>query len=169
MDQWRTEEPQFVTYYHTKWHTRIERWAKKHRNYAHANQDSNGGIERWHSTLKTHLRASRKNKGNRTVSWLITMLTDTIESFFWCSAELKHQGRLRNQIIGRLVLAAIRKAKDIPDDNVTMYKSEEGMTMGRVISCNNSQRAHEINGYDTHTAACTCGSALQGNICKHQV
>ncbi|KAL3700585.1 hypothetical protein R1sor_018607 [Riccia sorocarpa] len=41
------------------------------------------------------------------------MLTDKLDTFYYCSSELKQQGHVCNRIVVSLVVAAIRKARDI--------------------------------------------------------
>ncbi|KAL3688439.1 hypothetical protein R1sor_014748 [Riccia sorocarpa] len=110
MLKWK-DEVSFIQYYERNWHNRTERWAKGFRAYAHANQDSQGSIERWHATLKQYLRGSRKVKSAR-----------------------------RN-----------------------------GMKMALVSSQSRNLCFHEVNGWDKDICTCTCGSSIQGNVCKHQI
>ncbi|KAL3686371.1 hypothetical protein R1sor_008945 [Riccia sorocarpa] len=65
------DEIKFMEYYATHWHVRLEKWAKESRCFRHNNQNTNGSIERWHRTLKVHLRASRKGKTNRRIKCLL--------------------------------------------------------------------------------------------------
>ncbi|KAL3687890.1 hypothetical protein R1sor_014199 [Riccia sorocarpa] len=162
-------EVQFISYYRTHWHPRIGRWAKMYRQYQHSNQESQGAIERWHSTLKTHLRCSRRGKAARKIFWLLQILTDTLETFFWCASELKRQGRLRNNIVGRLVLAAILKAKSIPDSSVLEQSNVDGKEVVWIRSVSDPSRIHEVVGWNSDKGGCTCGWAVQGNVCKHQI
>ncbi|KAL3679156.1 hypothetical protein R1sor_022112 [Riccia sorocarpa] len=162
-------EVQFISYYRTHWHPRIGRWAKVYRQYQHSNQESQGAIERWHSTLKTYLRCSRRGKAGRKVFWLLQILTDTLETFFWCASELKRQGRLRNNIVGRLVLAAILKAKSIPDSSVLEQSNVDGKEVAWIRSVSDPSRIHEVVGWNSDKGGCTCGWAVQGNVCKHQI
>ncbi|KAL3701153.1 hypothetical protein R1sor_019175 [Riccia sorocarpa] len=164
-----TNEGQFRSYYRTHWHPRIDRWAKVYRQYQHNNQESQGGIERWHSTLKAHLRCSRRGKSGRKIFWLVRMLTETVETFFWCASELKRQGRLRNNIVGRLVLASIIKAKDMPDSNVLDQSTVDGKEVAWVRSGSDPSRIHEVVGWNSDKGGCSCGWAVQGNVCKHQI
>ncbi|KAL3699913.1 hypothetical protein R1sor_017935 [Riccia sorocarpa] len=168
MSKWR-EQRSFVQYYEKNWHSRITRWAKAYRNYPHSNQDSQGSIERWHATLKQYLRGSKKGKMSRRVVWLITMLTEKIEPFYYCAAELKQQGVIRNRIVAGLVLAAIRSAQKIPDINVIRMPAQNGTKVSLVASESRPSCLHEVMGWDTDLCSCTCGFAIQGNVCKHQI
>ncbi|KAL3681335.1 hypothetical protein R1sor_024291 [Riccia sorocarpa] len=44
-----------------------------HWTYAHSNQDSQGSIKRWHTTLKQYLRGSRKEKSARQIKCLLLL------------------------------------------------------------------------------------------------
>ncbi|KAL3693904.1 hypothetical protein R1sor_007555 [Riccia sorocarpa] len=143
MVKWK-DETSFMQYYEKIWHSRIERWAKGFRSYAHGNQDSQGSIERWHATLKQYLRGSRKEKSSRRVVWLITQLTDSFEPFYYCTSELKRQGHIRNRIVTKHVKAAIRLARDIPDCNVIPCTPRNGMNLALVINKSGRLVFHEI-------------------------
>ncbi|KAL3675587.1 hypothetical protein R1sor_025535 [Riccia sorocarpa] len=168
MAKWK-QHSSFVQYYEKNWHNRINRWAKAYRMYAHANQESQGSIERWHATLKQYLRGSKKGKMSRRVVWLVSMLTDKIEPFYYCSAELKQQGHLRNRIVASLVIAAIRKARDIPITDVIQCVEQNGKKIALVTSQSRRDCLHEVRGWDSDDCTCTCGFSIQGNACKHQI
>ncbi|KAL3681360.1 hypothetical protein R1sor_024316 [Riccia sorocarpa] len=168
MVRWK-EESSFVQYYDRTWHQRIHRWAKGYRTYAHVNQDSQGSVERWHATLKQYLRGSRKEKSSRRVVWLITTLTDRLEPFYFCTSELKQQGQVRNRIVVKFILAAIKKAREIPDSHVIPCPPREGLRMALVSSQSRPLCLHEVYGWDRNTCSCACGFSVQGNTCKHQI
>ncbi|KAL3696718.1 hypothetical protein R1sor_010794 [Riccia sorocarpa] len=167
IEQYKDQES-FVQYYISNWHGRIQKWSKDFRNFRHNNQDTNGAIERWHRTFKSHLSAERNWKTGRRVSWLLHILTDDIEALYWCLAQLKVQGRMCNRIKGKYALTAIENARSIPDNMVTIEQLDE-RNCGFVRSVSNPDKVHEIVGFDTDTAACTCPQGTQGNICKHQI
>ncbi|KAL3691667.1 hypothetical protein R1sor_005318 [Riccia sorocarpa] len=168
MSRWR-EQRAFIQYYEKNWHWRIRRWAKAYRNYPHSNQDSQGSIERWHSTLKQYLRGSKKGKMSRQVVWLISMLTDKVEPFFYCASELKQQGQTRNRIVASIVLAAIRKTRLIPNGHVIPCPDQNGTKLCLVRSESKPSCLHQVCGWDTDICSCTCGFSIQGNVCKHQI
>ncbi|KAL3680109.1 hypothetical protein R1sor_023065 [Riccia sorocarpa] len=168
MDKFKHEKS-FVDYYERHWHGRIDRWAKGYRAYAHANQDSQGSIERWHATLKQYLRGSRKEKSSRRVVWLVMMLTERLEPFYYCTSELKEQGHIRNRIVAKFVIAAIKKAREIPDTSVIPCPPLNGLKLALVSSSSRAHCFHEVHGWDKDSCTCTCGLSVQGNVCKHRI
>ncbi|KAL2652659.1 hypothetical protein R1flu_020787 [Riccia fluitans] len=94
-----------------------------YRQYKHANQESQGAIEQWH---------------------------DRVEANFWCTAELKLQGCLRNLIVGRLVLSAIQKAQLIPNSHVMSVADKDGKKSAWVTCQTHPMRFHEVIGWDTN-------------------
>ncbi|KAL3688380.1 hypothetical protein R1sor_014689 [Riccia sorocarpa] len=159
-------ENKFVDY-REHWHPRLQKWSKEFREFKHNNQNTNGAIERWHRTLKVHLRASRKGKSNRRVSWLLHILIDTIENHYWCMASLKQQGKIRNNIMKELVVTAIEHAETIPDQDVSMHIIDS-KKCAFVRSQTRPWQQHEVTSFVTDSAACTCSQGAQGNTCKHQ-
>ncbi|KAL3679342.1 hypothetical protein R1sor_022298 [Riccia sorocarpa] len=163
-----SQETKFMDYYTQHWHPQLQKWAKQYRDFRHNNQNINGAIERWHRTLKVHLRASRKGRSNRHVSWLLHILVDVIENYYWCLASLKQQGHIRNTIIHKLVLSAIENARTIPDEHVSMHVID-GKNCAFVRSQNKPWQQHEVTSFDTDAASCTCSQGSQGSFCKHQI
>lgn len=106
---------QFVNY-EKEWHHKVARWVRNFRKFKHANQDTNGAVERWHATLKLHLRMEKPFKVGRKVVRLVTQLVNNLEHFFWCLSCIKWQGRVRNKNIENYVWSAIRKARTIGTD-----------------------------------------------------
>ncbi|KAL3687775.1 hypothetical protein R1sor_014084 [Riccia sorocarpa] len=49
------------------------------------------------------------------------------------------------------------------------WKDENGMKMALVSSQSRNLCFHKVNGWDKDICTCTCGSSLQGNVCKHQI
>ncbi|KAL3693014.1 hypothetical protein R1sor_006665 [Riccia sorocarpa] len=158
----------FIQYYRTNWHTRIDRWSRDFGKFKHNNQETNGAIERWHQTLKTHLRAERKWKSGRQISCLLHVLMDEIESLYWCLAQLKKQGRICNRIRQQYALTTIKNARAIPDSSVN-FTIIDGTNCAFVQSLSTTGKVHEVIAYHTDLATCTCLDATQGNICKHQI
>ncbi|KAL2621937.1 hypothetical protein R1flu_002142 [Riccia fluitans] len=70
VEQWK-QHVSFIDYFTTYWQPRVHQWAIKYQDYFHANQNSQGSIERWHSTLKTYLRGSRKSKSDSQIKCLL--------------------------------------------------------------------------------------------------
>ncbi|KAL3694150.1 hypothetical protein R1sor_007801 [Riccia sorocarpa] len=111
----------------------------------------------------------QESEAARRVVWLIMMLTDRLEPFYFCTSELKQQGHIRNRIVGKLVIKAIKRARDIPDSHVIPCPPQNGMKMALVSSQSRNLCFHEVNGWDKDICTCTCGSSIQGNVCKHQI
>ncbi|KAL3685941.1 hypothetical protein R1sor_003963 [Riccia sorocarpa] len=163
-----SQETKFMDYYIQHWHPQLQKWAKQYRDFKHNNQNINGAIERWHRTLKVHLRASRKGRPNRRVSWLLHILVDVIENYYWCLASLKQQGHIRNSIVHKLLLSAIENARTIPDEHVSVHVID-GKNCAFVRSQNKPWQQHEVTSFDSDAASCTCSQGAQGSICKHQI
>ncbi|CAM6089789.1 unnamed protein product [Calypogeia fissa] len=166
MLRWRLEQPLFVEYYETYWHSKITKWAVNFRKFNHANQTSNGAIERWHAILKLHLRHSKPSKVGRKVVWLVEQLVGELEHHYWCMSCLKWQGRVRNRKIEDIIWKAIVKARSIPTCDV---KFGEDGNIAFVRSQKKPEEWHVVEGYETQSCVCTCGSSIQGNTCKHQI
>ncbi|KAL3682915.1 hypothetical protein R1sor_000937 [Riccia sorocarpa] len=131
MGKWKQQKA-FVKYYERNGQSRIHRWVKAYRSYAHSNQNSQGSIERWHATLKQYLRVSKKEKISRRMIWLVTMLTEKVEAFYYYASELKQQSQIRNRIMASVVVAVIRKAREIPMADAISYASKGGMKVSLV-------------------------------------
>ncbi|KAL3681885.1 hypothetical protein R1sor_024841 [Riccia sorocarpa] len=71
--KWASLEPAFIKYYTETWVRKLEQWVVGYRNHRRANQNTTVAVERWHSTLKAHIRSSRMTKTLRKLSWLIVM------------------------------------------------------------------------------------------------
>ncbi|KAL3696491.1 hypothetical protein R1sor_010567 [Riccia sorocarpa] len=96
-------------------------------------------------------------------------LTDCLETFYYCTSELKRQGHIRNRIVAKFVATAIRKARDIPDSNVIPCTPRDGVSLALVTSKSGHLSFHEVQGWEKDTCSCTCGLSVQGNVCKHQI
>lgn len=166
MQIWRDEQPVVVQYYEKYWHCKITKWVINFRQFNHANQNTNGAIERWHGTLKRYLREEKSTKVGRKVVWLLEQLVNQLEYHYWCMSCMKWQGRVRNRKIEDIIWKAILKARNISDADV---KYEEDGTVAFVRSQKKPQEWHVREGYLGDTCICTWGSSTQGNTCKHQV
>ncbi|CAM6123367.1 unnamed protein product [Calypogeia fissa] len=167
MLRWRLEQPLFVEYYETYWHSKITKWEVNLHKFNHANQNSNGAIERWHAILKLHLRHLKPCKVGLKVVWLVEQLVGQLEHHYWCISCLKWQGRVRNCKIEDIIWKAIVKARSIPDADVT-YGEDDNVAFVR--SQKKPDEWHIVEGYETSSCVCTCGSSIQGiNTCKHQI
>ncbi|CAM6098660.1 unnamed protein product [Calypogeia fissa] len=163
---WGDTQPVFVEYYKTFWHTKITKWVVNLRRFKHANQNTNGAIERGHNTLKGHLRLEKTSKVGRKIVWLVEQLVHQLEHYYWCMSCMKWQGRVRNRKIEDIIWKAILKARTIPDQDVTF---EEDGNIALVRSQKNPENWHAVEGWAGNACVCTCGSSVQGNTCKHQI
>ncbi|KAL3698676.1 hypothetical protein R1sor_012752 [Riccia sorocarpa] len=115
LSKWGPIEPCFVKYFNDTWVPKLKEWVLQYRTHKRSNQNTSGAVERWHSTLKAHIRSARMTKARRKLSWLVVLLTSTLELYFWCYAELKRQGRIRNRVVEDQVTTICVKAKSILD------------------------------------------------------
>lgn len=145
---------------------------KQFRNFDHQNQNTNGAIEHWHHTMKMHLRTEKLPKQGRSIVWLLGMLTDDLELFYWCMLSLKFQGAIRNTVKEAHLWASIHKARKIADSGVrNLDVGADGIRRAEVTTCkpNCSPKVYIVTNYNKDDASCTCGHSEQGNTCKHQV
>ncbi|KAL2628981.1 hypothetical protein R1flu_013667 [Riccia fluitans] len=73
-------------------------------------------------------------KSARTNIWLVNMLTEDMEAFFFCTSELKRQGKVRNRIVGGLVMGCIKQARAIPNEDVIHAPPVDGKKAAFVTS-----------------------------------
>ncbi|KAL3684714.1 hypothetical protein R1sor_002736 [Riccia sorocarpa] len=166
--KWKTKESVFIKYFEEHWSSRLEEWVVSYRTHKHANQNTTGALERWHATLKAHIRSSTYTKARRKISWLAILLTSTIELYYWCSSELKEQGRIRNKVVEGQVVTVCAKAETIPDTAI-MHLEVDNI---RVRVCQSSSKPgvfYTITDWGTPDSRCTCQMASEGNLCKHEV
>lgn len=165
--KWKDTQKEFTKYYESEWNGKVVRWVKSFRKYRHANQQTNGGVERWHATLKLHLRMEKPFKRGRKIVWLVTQLVSELEHFYWCMSCMKWQGRVRNKNIENYVWAAILKARNIPDEHVIWLS--DGKSAQVRSQTEGKGGSHMVQDYESPHCLCTCSQAVQGNMCKHQV
>ncbi|CAM6104900.1 unnamed protein product [Calypogeia fissa] len=76
-------------------------------------------------------------------------------------------GRVRNKNIENYVWAAILRAREIPDTDVTFFPdSDTAMVRSQTPPM---VEWHVLERYNYENCICTCDSSVQGNTCKHQV
>lgn len=170
MDRWRDTQPAFTAYYKKEWHAKVCKWNVKQRKYNHANQNTNGGIERWHHTLKVELKTDKQTIKGRSLVWLLENIR-VIENHYWCISANKFQGRIANRTIEGHVHKCLNRAKAIPDEYVKLleYGSHKCASVRSTSSKYEGMKEHLVTDWDLDSCTCTCGYSLQGNSCKHQV
>ncbi|KAL3686359.1 hypothetical protein R1sor_008933 [Riccia sorocarpa] len=168
VEKWSSTEPMFCQYYDKNWSPKLQEWVIAFRNHKRNNQNTTGAVERWHSTLKAHIRSSRMTKAMRKLSWLVVLLTSTIELYFWCYAELKVQGRIRNKVVEDQVVTVCVKARSILDSSVTTVEVD-GLQMRLFQSLSNPDTCYTVMDWKTKESRCTCTVSAMGNLCKHEV
>ncbi|KAL3699139.1 hypothetical protein R1sor_017161 [Riccia sorocarpa] len=104
VEHWNPLEPRFIQYFQEQWVPKLSEWVVIYRTHQRANQNTTGAVERWHAILKGHIRSSAFTKTQQTLCWLVILLTEKIELYFWCSFELKLRGRIRNQVVEQQVV-----------------------------------------------------------------
>lgn len=57
-------------------------WAKRTRNFNYANQNTNSGIEGYHSAIKGFMAQHKTRLGSRRVDWLAHFLCTVMHNFF---------------------------------------------------------------------------------------
>lgn len=124
MDRWEKMEPAFVTYCKKEWHNKVSTWTIKFRQYKHANQNTNGGVEWWHHTLKQELKIDKYTISGCTIIWLL-LRTAALENHYYCIGSLKFQGRIRNRTIEKYVWDSIHRARAISDEHVVVFQYED--------------------------------------------
>jgi hypothetical protein len=168
MERWATLEGDFVSYYKSQWHGKLQNWVKAYRCFPHANQNTNGSIERYHRTLKSQLKRDKKVKMGRRVSWLVEKLMEDVEHWYWMKAGMKIQGRVRNSVAENFMIVALDKARLIPDADVD-FGIMDGSKYALFISQSNREEVHLVLDYDSEMCTCTCAQGIEENTCKHQV
>jgi hypothetical protein len=104
-------------------------WIVGHRNLPYAGHDINTTIESYHSNLKATLRASKGRAHGRRLDWVIYELTGEILSHYWYQAIKKQHGFVPNLKLEQFVINAVLKAREIPDNCVTLPIANDGPTL----------------------------------------
>lgn len=89
----------------------------------HANQNMNDALERNHGTFKSEMKKDKVNVQGRTIEWLLAA-TLRLENFYWCTSEMRWQGRIQNHKIEEQVWNTIHRARTIPDANVILMEHD---------------------------------------------
>ena len=74
---------------------------------------------------------------------------------------------VKNRKLEGIVVAAVRRAREIFHNYVFMYLEEKGVTL--VISVNNYPAVWTATCPNCTWAQCDCPMGMRGNICKHHV
>lgn len=122
--------------------------------------------------MKQHLRTEKANKSGRSVIWLLGMLTEDMELFYWCMLALKYQGAIKNTVKEAYVWNSIHKARKIVDSAVRhLDVGADGIRRAQVTTKKpeGREKVYIVVNFDKDDCTCTCGHSEQGNTCKHQV
>ncbi|KAL3690905.1 hypothetical protein R1sor_004556 [Riccia sorocarpa] len=96
------------------------------------------------------------------------MLTEKIELSYWCSSELKLQGRTRNRIVEDQVVSVTVKARSIPNSHMQTVESDG--VLFRVCQSQKSPGVfYTVSDWGSTNSKCTCPHSSLGNLCKHEV
>jgi hypothetical protein len=81
--------------------------------------------------------------------------------------QCKLYGFVKNRKPEGIVVGAVLRTREIPDNYVFMYPDEKDVTL--VISVNNYPAVWTVTCPNSTWAQCDCPMGMRGNICKHQV
>jgi hypothetical protein len=158
--------PQFWEYMRTQWLNKVHMWVVGYRNLCYAGQDTNAAIESYHGYLKSVLKSERTRLAGRRVDWCIYRLI-TVLRHYWFRHFRKMYGFIDNKKNQDIAVAAIIKARSIPDADVTLPEYDGGRAL--VVSTKARHIVYTVHNPTTKLASCNCVHAQHGNICKHQV
>lgn len=115
----------FTKYFQKEWHKKVTGWATQIRTYPHADQNTNGSIERYHGMLKAFLRIDKPSCAGQNLRWLIGR-TEIWEENLWANLGKQFQGHTRNKNVENLVWPTIHKAREITASMKSLMKGPGG-------------------------------------------
>lgn len=170
MNRWacKPETAAFAKYYQKEWHYKVIDWATQMRIYPHADQDTNGAIERYHGMFKQEMRKDKASVKGRKMIWLLGK-TMAWENGLWSDSGKQWQGRIRNRSVETTVWNSILKARTVTDHMITLVDHPGGDRWAIVSSFRVPGLTYLIQNWDKDKSSCTCGYSSSGHACKHQV
>jgi hypothetical protein len=81
-------------------------------------QNTNAVVESYHSNLKSILFSSKQKLVGRRMDWLIHHLLEDVVTHYWYNIQLKDYGFICNSKEEFIIVSAIVRAQEIPDDYV---------------------------------------------------
>jgi flavin-dependent dehydrogenase len=99
------------------------------------------------------------------MDWLIHHLVGDVVTHYWYNSQLKEYRFLRNSKEEFIVVSAIVRAREIPNDYVWLYPKSEDIA--HVGSVNHEGKVWTVYSPDTEWVQCTFGIGRQGMTCKH--
>ena len=113
------------------------------------------------------LKASKQKVSGRQMDWLIDHLVEHVTTYYWYARKLRECGFVRNVRQELIVVSAIVRAEQIPDEAVLL--NPDGEDIALVGSINHKSYIWIVYSLDSEMAVCSCPLGLQGDLCKHTV
>ena len=157
----------FVSYFEETWSGKTSMWITGNRNFPHCGQDTNAAVESYHANLKSILTQTRQKLSGRRMDWLIYHLIGDVLTHYWYAVQCKLYGFIKNRKAEGIVAGAVLRAREIPDDYVSIYPDAQDIAL--VVSVNNYPSVWTVTCPDSVWAQCDCPLGKRGNICKHCV
>jgi hypothetical protein len=99
-------------------------------------------MESYHSNLKSILFSSKQKLVGRCMDWLIHHLIGDVITHYWYNRQLKEYEFIRNSKEEFIVVSAIIRAREIPNDYVWLYL--EGEDFDHVGSVNHKGKVWTV-------------------------
>ena len=115
--------------------TFVDSWVHASHNLPHANQDTNGSIEAYHSLIKRRYLGAFKRLSGHRIDWLVHTLKGLVANYYWFMQMMKNAGFIKNCTIEELIESSYEKALQIPDEYM-IYDEEhtQGFTQVQSMS-----------------------------------
>lgn len=155
----------FISYFEETWSGKTAMWVTANRNFPHCGQDTNAAIESYHANLKSILTQTRQKLCGRRMDWLVYHLVGDVLTHYWYGVQCKLYGFIKNRKAEGIVAGAVLRAREIPDDYVSIYPEDKDIAL--VLSINNYPAVWTVTCPDSIWAQCDCPMGMRGNICKH--
>ena len=161
------EEEEFWEYMRFQWLDKVHMWVVGFRKLKYCGQDTNAAIEGYHGFSKSILKSERSRMTGRRVDWCITALTEDVLEHYWYKDLRKQAGFVDNKKIQDSVVNSILKARNIPDEDVTL-PGESG-DVALVTSTEHRHLRYTVHNPGSEWGVCNCVWAQRGNLCKHHI
>jgi hypothetical protein len=150
-----------------QWQEKAHMWVVGFRKLDYCGQDTNAAIEGYHGFAKSILKSERSRMTGRRVDWCITALTEDVLDHYWYKDLRKEKGFVDNKKMQDTVVDSILKARQIPDIDVTLPKTDGDTAF--VTSTTHRHLRYTVHNPGSEWGVCNCVWEQRGNICKHHV
>ncbi|DBA79433.1 TPA: hypothetical protein ACH3X2_007707 [Trebouxia sp. C0005] len=157
----------FVQYISDYYAHKIDEWVRGFRDVEHAQQDTIGACEGYHSAIKGNELAQKHRLQGRRLDWLLHELFYEVEPRIRYKSACKAADFGTNRKKEERVTAAVIAAHKIPDSYVQLPDSPDGTAT--VTSMQDSARQYQVTGAGTASARCVCPEGQLHNLCKHMM